>query len=295
MGVPWGPLIGGAISLIGGSKQASAARRSAEAQNEAAERQFEYNKEAYEMRKDRLDRDRAHAVEEIGIRAANEAKVAAFKDASAMDQYNYQLQIRNKQQDTNEKMFKKSEDIYQNQMSINSMAEQRGVDDENRKLEEIYAEAAFDKEAAYLDSMEAEGKMRARGVVGRSADKLAQATAFQTGKKLTMLNLSLDNAEAASNSVLQGIKIDKNIADLNAFAAKMLDPGVLPMPVQPLKTPMATYIYPPALQEFDYGPEPVMGATVDAGAASSGIWGSAIAGIAGQVGNYFMNQNNQYK
>ena len=290
-----GAVVGGAISLIGASKQAGAARRSAQAQNEAAERQFEYNKEAYEMRKDRLDRDRAHAVEEIGIRAANEAKVAAFKDASAMDQYNYQLQIRNKQQDTNEKMFKKSEDIYQNQMTINSMAEQRGVDDENRKLEEIYAEAAFDKEAAYLDSMEAEGKMRARGVVGRSADKIAQATAFQTGKKLTMLNLSLDNAEAASNSVLQGIKIDKNIADLNAFAAKMLDPGVLPMPVQPLKTPMATYIYPPALQEFDYGPEPVMGATVDAGAASAGIWGSAISGIAGQVSNYFMNQNNQYK
>ena len=143
--------------------------------------------------------------------------------------------------------------------------------------------------------MEAEGKLRARGVVGRSSDKLAQAVAFQTGKKLTMLNLSLDNAEAATDSVLQQISIDKNIADLNAFAAKMLDPGVLPMPVQPLKTPMATYIYPPALQEYDYGPEPVLGATVDAGAASAGIWGSAIAGIAGQVGNYFMNQNNQYQ
>ena len=139
-----GAVVGGAISLIGASKQAGAARRSAQAQNEAAERQFEYNKEAYEMRKDRLDRDREHAVKEIGIRAANEAKVAAFKDASAMDQYNYQLQIRNKQQDTNEKMFKKSEDIYKNQMSINAMAEQKGIDDENRKLEEIYAEAAFD-------------------------------------------------------------------------------------------------------------------------------------------------------
>ena len=158
--------------------------------------------------------------------------------------YNYQLQIRNKQQDTNEKMFKKSEDIYKNQMSINAMAEQKGIDDENRKLEEIYAEAAFDKEAAYLDSMEAEGKLRARGVVGRSSDKLAQAVAFKTGKQLTMLNLSLDNAEAASNSVLQGIKIDKNIADLNAFAAKMLDPGVLPCQCNHLKHQWRTYIYP---------------------------------------------------
>ena len=291
----WGPLIGGAVSLIGASRQASAARSETEARNAATERQFEFDKEKHQMLKDKFDRDKEYQIEQIKIAAQDEGRVAAYQDARNLAQYNFQLQIRNKQQETNERMFQKSEDIYKNQMSINALAEKTARSDEYRKLEEIHTEAAFDKEAAYLDSMEAEGKLRARGVVGRSADKLAQVTAFKTGKQLTMLNLSLDNAEAATDSVLKQISKDRTVADLNAFAAKMLDPGEIPMPVQPLKTPMATFIYPPPTQEFDYGPEPVKGATFSASAATAGIWGNAIAGIAGQIGNYYSNQSQQFR
>ena len=107
-----------------------------------------------------------------------------------------------------------------------------------------------------------------------------------------MINLSLDNAEAATDSVLSQIGRDRTVADLNAYAAKMLDPGELPMPVQPLATPQATFMYPRELEDFDFGPEPVKGAR--ATSQSGTIWGNTLAGIAGQIGNYYGNQNRQY-
>jgi len=63
----------------------------------------------------------------------------------------------------------------------------------------------------------------------------------------------------------------------------MLDPGVLPMPVQPLPTPRATWQLPRALGEFDFGPQPVLGATYSPAAAAGKAWGSAVQGIAGTV------------
>ena len=58
---------------------------------------------------------------------------------------------------------------------------------------------------------------------------------------------------------------------------------------------MATFIYPRPLQDFDFGPEPVKGAQYSAASATAGIWGNAIAGIAGQIGNYYANQSQPYK
>ena len=287
--------LGIGASIYGSSKQASAARSEAEARNQAIERQYEYDMELYDMKKQQLQANQDFKIEEIQNAARQEGQIAAFKDASNLRQYNYNLQIRNAQQETNEKMFQKSEKIYENQLSMNALQEKAAYDDELRKLDEIKAESIFDQEDAYIDSIEAEGKLRARGVVGRSADKLAQAAAFKTGKQLTMLNLSVDNAEAAAASVLSQISRDKTVADLNAFAAKMLDPGELPMPVQPLKTPMATFIYPRPLQDFDFGPEPVKGAQYSAASATAGIWGNAIAGLAGQIGNYYANQSQPFK
>ena len=286
--------IGIATNLIGGIFGSSSKRSEVNARNQAVERQYEYDMELYDMKKQQLQANQDFKIQEIQNAARQEGQIAAFKDASNLQQYNYNLQIRNSQQETNEKMFQKSEKIYENQLSMNALQEKAAYDDELRKLDEIKAESMFDEQEAFIDAIEAEGKLRARGVVGRSADKLAQAAAFKTGKQITMLNLSVDNAEAAAVSVLSQISRDKTVADLNAFAAKMLDPGELPMPVQPYKTPMATFIYPRPLQDFDFGPEPVKGAQYSASAATAGIWGNVISGIAGQIGNYYGNLNRQY-
>ena len=65
----------------------------------------------------------------------------------------------------------------------------------------------------------------------------------------------------------------------------MLDPGVLPEPIKPFATPMAEFLYPREIGEYDFGPEPVAGAYASPSAAANQVWGATISSIAGQVGN----------
>ena len=65
----------------------------------------------------------------------------------------------------------------------------------------------------------------------------------------------------------------------------MLDPGVLPTPIVPFATPMAEFVYPRTLGEFDFGPKPVLGAYMSPSAAANQVWGATISGIAGTMGS----------
>ena len=287
-----GAIIGGAListagSLIGGSKAASAAKEQANLQNDATQRQLEYDTEAWEMKKDQLLAQRDYLVQEVELKAEQEGKLASFRDASNIRQYSYDLQIRNRQQASNQAQFQRSNQIYADQLTLNDMAHVRGFEQEIAKLDEVKQEAAFDANEAYIESLMAEGKVRARGQTGRTADKLAATTALQYGSKIAMLNAQMVNAEANTEFALGSIGRERTAADLRAYAAKMLDPGILPMPIEPLPTPQATYMYPRVYDEYDFGPKPVLGAMASPSAAANGIWGSTISSIAGSIGGAF--------
>jgi len=287
-----GQIIGGAListagSLIAGSKAAGAARESANLQNDAAQRKLEYDTEAWEMKKNQLLSQRDYLVKEIELKAEQEGKLAAFRDATNLRQYNYDLQIRNKQQASNEQQFKRSNEIYADQLTINEQAHVRGREQELAKLAEIEQEAAYDANEAYIDSLMKEGTLRARGVSGRTADKLSATAALSYGNKIAMLNAQMLNASANTEFALESIGRERSAADLRAYAAKMLDPGILPMPIEPLPTPQATFMYPRVYQDYDFGPRPVLGAMASPGAAASQAWGTSISGIAGSIGNAF--------
>ena len=154
-------------------------------------------------------------------------------------------------------------------------------------MSEIEQEAAYDANEAYIESLMAEGAVRARGTTGRTADKLAATTALQYGSKIAMLNAQMVNASANTDFAIESIGRDRTAADLRAYAAKMLDPGILPMPIEPLPTPQATFMYPRVYEDYDFGPRPVLGAMASPGAAASGVWGSTISSIAGSIGGAF--------
>ena len=284
-------IIGAAVStvgsIIGGNKAASAAREQANLQNDATQRQLEYDTEAWEMKKDQLLSQRDYLVQEVELKAEQEGKLASFRDASNIRQYSYDLQIRNRQQASNQAQFQRSNQIYADQLTLNDMAHVRGFEQEIAKLDEVKQEAAFDANEAYIESLMAEGKVRARGQTGRTADKLAATTALQYGSKIAMLNAQMVNAEANTEFALGSIGRERTAADLRAYAAKMLDPGILPMPIEPLPTPQATYMYPRVYDEYDFGPKPVLGAMASPSAAANGVWGSTISSIAGSIGGAF--------
>ena len=274
------PVIGGVIGLYGANKSSNSAKEAARLQNQATEAQYQYDMQSWEMQKQAAIADRDFAVKEIQMRAQQEGQLAAYKDASNLQNYNYNLQIRNMEQDTNEKMFQKSEAIYAGQVGINAQEARAAREDEKRKLEEIRTESLYEKNDEYLNMLSAEGEIRARGVTGRSAEKARSVKLLETSQKLALLDLSLANATRESNSTLRAIGRESTVADLNAYAARMLDPGVLPMPITPLATPQAQYMYPRVFQDYDFGPEPIRGAMASPAAASNRVWGTAITSLA---------------
>ena len=285
MSDPVSAIVGGVVSFIGGRQQAKAAAAAQKAQNEAAEKQYEYNVQRWEMDKQKMLADREYKVQEIEERARQEGQLADFKDASNARQYNAQLQIRNSQQDTNERMFAKSNAIYQDQLGLNILQEKNARQEELQQLKEIQSEKRYERNSAYIEGLLAEGEIRARGQTGRSVQKARSVETLKTATALTLLNLSLDNATAASQNAIKNIRTDRTIADLNAYASKMLDPGVLPMPLQPLATPVATFMYPRVYQDYDFGPEPIRGAQISPSSAAAQVWGSSITSLAGAASN----------
>ena len=283
------PIVGLGLQVYGGRKQEQAARGAAETQNAATEAQYQYDVEAWDMAKQSAIAKRNYAVQEIEEKARQEGLIAAHKDAANLSTYNYNLQIRDREQDLNDRMYQKSEDIFYNQLGINADNERSARMDERRQLREIETENRYQKNDAYLEAIEAEGAIRARGQTGRSIDKAKSVAALKASTALSLLDLSLDNATAASRSALQSIGTQRTVQDLNAYAAKMLDPGVLPEPIAPLPTPQATFLYPRVFEDYDFGPEPIRGAMVSPSAASAQVWGTTISSIAGTVGSMFAN------
>ena len=280
--VAWlAPVVGAAVGLYGAKKQSDAAKDAQRANNAAADAQYKYNVQRWETDKQKMLADREFKVREIEQRAANEGQLAAYKDATNARQYNYQLQIRNSQQDTNERMFAKSNAIYQDQLGLNALQEKNARQEERQQLSEIQAEKRNEQNTAYIDGLLAEGEIRSRGQTGRSVQKARSVQTLKTATALTLLNLSLDNATAASQNAIKNIRTDRTVADLNAYASKMLDPGVLPMPLQPLATPQATFMYPRVYQDYDFGPEPIQGAHISPSSAAAQVWGSSITSLAG--------------
>ena len=154
---------------------------------------------------------------------------------------------------------------------------------ELRKLREIHSEAQFDSQDAYVESLISTGKMRAMGLSGRSAEKADQSDYAKYGRAMSAINETLDAEGRNTHSILEEIARDKASADLAAYAQKMLHPGTLPMPIVPFKTPLAEFLYPREIEDFDFGPAPVAGAYASPSAAASMAWGSAIQGIAGSI------------
>ena len=279
-----GAAVGIGLNIIGGNKQEQAARQQAQKANEATDRQLEYDLQAWDMGKQKVLAERDQAEQMILLQAANERKLADAKDEAALKRYNYDLQIRNIKQDSLETQFKKSNELYSQQISLNARTAYAGREDELRALEEIQNENAFEQQELDIQSLIAEGQARARGRTGRSARKSVQSIIADRGRKQSAMVEAMLGAERNTRSVLTEISRDREAADLAAWAQKMLDPGILPLPLEPLPTPTSDYLLPRAIGEFDFGPQPVAGAYRDPGAAAGQVWGSTITSIAGLAG-----------
>ena len=276
-------VLGAIISVVGGiigaNKQAKAAKKAANKQNEATEKQFEYDTKAYNMKIDQLKAEHAFRVKETATKRANNETQAFYQDAMNATNYAHQLMIRQREQDSLDAQFEKSNELYAMKTAYNAHVDDKAKKDELRKLDEIYTESTFDAQEQRIKHLQEEGKIRALGQSGVSVGKTHQAAAANFGYQIAMMNEGLSSANQNTLSALEDIQTDKYSADLAAWAEKMSDPGELPMPIQPIQTPRTIYDDPAPLQEFHFGPPPVKGAMASPSAASNAAWGSAIPSI----------------
>lgn len=283
----YGAAAGGLLgtNVMAGQKAADAHRKAAQATNDAAERQYHYDMAAWEMNKDRLRQQHDYTKQSIETKATNEERLAQYQDQLQQNRYNYDLMIRDREQQSLDEQFLKSNQLYDAQIDLNTRTANDARDAEFIKYQELQYEAAFQNDELLTDTLISEGQVRARGQDGRSASKIAQTLLADKGVKQQMIAESVLSGARNTRSVLKEIAKDKEAADMAAFAAKMLDPGILPEPLEPLAVPRSDFIYPEAPQDFDFGPQPVIGAQASLSAASDLGWATTLGGISNLAGS----------
>lgn len=254
------PLVLGGISLglniIGGNKQANEEKK---ARNEAIESQYEYDKQVYEDQVEKIKADRAESIRNLNLQKINDLQLAAYKDKNAIASYNYEMQIRNKEQDSLNKQYIKSKQVTGLQLNYNQMSAQLAKQSQEKALREETQRLIFENQDLIIKQLQDEGEYRARGASGRSANKIVQSLVGDLGRKQAAMAESLLSAQTNTRAALLDIDMQKGIADLSTYADMMLNPGTLPVAPTPYVTPLTVFQYPRELEDFDFGPEPIEG------------------------------------
>jgi len=257
--------------------------RSTSAQNRAVENQHKYDLQSWKYGTKRLKADYQHNLNQWRYNVQNEETLGAFKDATNLQDWQYQVKIQQADYANQLKQYAKSEQIYNQQLTFNQLAQSAAVEAEYRKLEDATNELAFQNQDIIIKALQAEGTTAVKGQVGRSADKAEQAEFASFGRNQAILAQSLISAQGDAQSALRKIANDRFGADLAAEANRMLAPERAIEPPKPLTTPRAQYLQPRKPKKYDFGPKPIKGAKADMFGAIASAASSGLGSIAGAV------------
>ena len=272
-----GLALGGAIlGGIGGQSEADAANRAAEAAYKQNLLNWQYGKKTTKL-------DYRHERKQWQMNQRNEEVARKWQDATNLQDWNYNLKIQDFEYASQMRQFNKSNQIADQQLTFNAMAQKVANEAEYRKLEDTTKEIAFQNQDVILKAVQSEGAAAVKGQQGRSAEKAGQAELASLGRNQAILAESLLSARADTQAAMRKIATDKFGADLAANASRMLKPERLPTPPKPLATPKTEFLAPRKPTKYDFGPKPVKGAMV----SSTGAWMNAGAGLLGNLGSIY--------
>jgi len=230
----------------------------------------------------------------------NEEVAARWKDQSAIRQWDYQAQMQEAQYNAQVKAYNRSEKFYEAQVGYNEAAANMAYDQEaavtkeryfglayqgagqelatdmkraesGMKLQTSRAESAFALQNLMVKQVQGEGKTRARGRVGRSANKQYQSVVAEAGRATAQAKSQLLANDQQYNQARYGIEAERSLqkeqqeqsklsigeaytratkkigldeygANLKADANRMMKPSP-PIPIpKPLETPRSILI-----------------------------------------------------
>ena len=274
-----GAIIAGVGAVFGIAGAASGSSK----QNEAVEKQYKYDLQAWQYSKKRLKADYKQSRQQWRMNQRNEGELARYKDETNRQDWKYQKDILKFEYQQQKRQYAKSEQIYNQQLSYNQLAQSAAVEAEYRKLEDATNELAMQNQDLIIKALQAEGVSAVKGQVGRSADKAEQAEFASFGRNQAILAESLISAKADAQVTLRQIANDKFGADLAAQANRMLEPVKGIKPPKPIKTPRAEYLEPRKPTKADFGPRPIKGAKADMFGSIAGAFGSGLMSVAGAI------------
>ena len=251
-----GTVVGG---IFGASQKKSSEDRARRDQQEAIDNQFDYDVDLYDARKAKTIAERDDVIKAIDLRKYNDEVLAQFKDANALLSYEQSVKIRDVQQRQLNNAFLKSGALYDMAVGFNRTAASDAKRKQSTVLLEETKSFAFDNQEMIIEQLQKRGTARARGLAGRSADKVIQAIAFEQGVGEAQLNESLDSIINTTIENFRDIDRAELQGNISAFSAKLLPPETIPEIPVPFRTPRAVYEYPRELQDFDFGPKPIKG------------------------------------
>ena len=145
------PAIGAATGLASTIFGVMGANDSNSRAEDAAEAQFEQAEKLYEFDWDNTLRKYEYSQVQLGIEKQADAYLRAYKEANLKQQYESQNQRREYEYKNRVDAFNRSEDIFQQQIEVNSFSSMLAHNDANRFFEEQQIANNFSKETVNRD------------------------------------------------------------------------------------------------------------------------------------------------
>ena len=246
-----------AAAVASGVMGAFGAGSKASADNKAADRLDKYNMDLWRFNRRENKRDWRHAKKGVEIQRQNIEQEYGWRDATAQQDFRYQLAIADIQDRTNEAAYAKSLETYGLQRGFNNMAAASAYAAEQRKMQEAVTEMSFQNQDVTIQALQEAGNIQASGAAGRSAGKALNAVLAQAGRNQAILAESLVSANANLRQSNNKIASDKFGADLNAWSNVMVKPIKTARPESPLSMPRPTLQDP---MRPGVAPRPIKGA-----------------------------------
>jgi len=282
-----GAAIGVGSAIFGASQQSSANSKANANAKKQAKLQYEYDTERYDMAKEKLNADRDFAIEQIQTNIRNDERLADLKNQQSLDNYGFNLKIREQQMSNYAKQYNKSSTLYGQQLSFNDMAANNASTAEQQKMNDAMSEAAFQNEDLFVQGLQETGTLMARGQAGKSVRKGKQSLNAQLGRNQNIVMANLLSSKSTMRNALAQVATQRTGADIQAFANLMIPQDAPPEVLEPYAAILPEYTLPRELEDFDYGPEPMKG--VAAQVSTSAPWLNALGSVSSNLVSAFSN------
>lgn len=262
------------LSLVSGLSARSSAKKARNAEEAFLQKKYaEYDLPMWNMNKDKLVAQRDEIIRSIELQQRNEQARADFQDANNLRNYQHSLKIRDLKY-KNDLELKQRSDFFTNKAIESGIAQQQREEFTTRQ------QYAFENEENIVASIVAKGEAAATSQTGRSAVKAMQSMMADEGRQVAIMTENMVNARIDGRMRLNDFLIQQE-------AGRMLQPSKGIKPLKPLKTPVSEYQLPRALEEFDFGPQPIPGvATTQVPSMLGTIAGAAAKGATVYANNY---------